>query len=288
VAADSSQSHHCNPSPAPVLQMLTMATPTLTRYRTFAWSLRMAQKAFGTGPSATALSRFCIQHQAVLYFPLLFFARMSMGHAISGLRMARAQHVLDHQRYCGSRWRSGCCSLTKLPLALERVVLLAHYGWYFALMAAYMTPAGALTFFLVSQLVAGFLLALVFGVGHNGMSVIDADTKPGFAEMQASQDRLWYYTMTACPTADAGAPPLVAGPYNAQRPQQSVLRWFMGGLECQIEHHLFPTRECAFGVSPLRPLPMKIRNALCPCSATAQLAKGQTARRGTLPQARRP
>lgn len=84
-------------------------------------------------------------------------------------------------------------------------------------MALYMTPTGALAFFAISQLLSGLLIAIVFGVGHNGMRVIDADKKPGFAELQV---------LTTRNVHDS--------PFS---------RWFMGGLECQVEHHLFPTRE---------------------------------------------
>ena len=81
---------------------------------------------------------------------------------------------------------------TKMPhMVLERAAQVLHYSWYASLMAVYMTPAGAAVFFVISQLFAGLLLALVFGVGHNGMSVIDADKKPGFAEQQVSA--AWRY-----------------------------------------------------------------------------------------------
>ena len=30
---------------------------------------------------------------------------------------------------------------------------------------------------------SGLLIAIAFGVGHNGMPVFDADKKPGFAEL---------------------------------------------------------------------------------------------------------
>merc|ERR1719421_758736 len=80
----------------------------------------------------------------------------------------------------------------------------------------YMSPLRALLFLCTSQMACGFLLAVAFGVGHNGMSVYDQDKAPDFGQLQISTTRDVYDTW-------------------------GVVGWFMGGLNYQIEHHLFPS-----------------------------------------------
>ena len=80
-------------------------------------------------------------------------------------------------------------------------------------------------------MLAGLLLAVAFGVGHNGMAVYDADKAPGFAELQVTTTRNVDET-----------------PFTS---------WFMGGLHYQIEHHLFssvPRHKLHLVAALLRPL----------------------------------
>jgi fatty acid desaturase len=64
------------------------------------------------------------------------------------------------------------------------------------------------------------MLALVFGLGHNGMAVYDADKRPDFWKLQV--------TTTRNITGGHGFP-------------QAFVDWFCGGLQYQVDHHLFPT-----------------------------------------------
>lgn len=43
-----------------------------------------------------------------------------------------------------------------------------------------------LVFFAVAQMGGGLFLALVFGLGHNGMATYDADDRPDFWKLQVS------------------------------------------------------------------------------------------------------
>ena len=61
---------------------------------------------------------------------------------------------------------------------------MVHYLAYAAIVAAYCTPLQALVFVFVSQTFSGLLLAVAFGLGHNGMATIDADKRYGFAQWQ--------------------------------------------------------------------------------------------------------
>mmetsp|Transcript_10084 Transcript_10084/g.14234 ORF Transcript_10084/g.14234 Transcript_10084/m.14234 type:complete len:118 (+) Transcript_10084:1141-1494(+) len=61
----------------------------------------------------------------------------------------------------------------------------------------------------------GFMLALVFGLGHNGMSTYDASDRPDFWKLQVTTTR----NVTSNMFVD----------------------WFCGGLQYQVDHHLFPS-----------------------------------------------
>jgi len=61
----------------------------------------------------------------------------------------------------------------------------------------------------------GFLLAVVFVLNHTGMEVYEANKASGFYDRQARSTR--------------------------NTPTSHFLDWICGGLNSQIEHHMFPT-----------------------------------------------
>jgi hypothetical protein len=61
---------------------------------------------------------------------------------------------------------------------LEKIGLALHYAWLLTVMS-YMPVFNAVAFFMVAQTGCGLLLAIVFGLGHNGMAVYPADQRPG-------------------------------------------------------------------------------------------------------------
>ena len=63
---------------------------------------------------------------------------------------------------------------------MERLSLILHYVWYFAV--AYSAPSltDALLYIVLSNVSCGLSLALVFGLGHNGMAVYDAAHRPDY------------------------------------------------------------------------------------------------------------
>jgi acyl-lipid Delta6-acetylenase / acyl-lipid (9-3)-desaturase len=177
-----------------------------------AWSQRLARKT--VGPNGSALARALVKRQQWLYFPLLLFARL-----IWAFQSFAFAFKLD-AFYWDVKSSAVTGSHAKLPpvvahLTLQRLALIVHYAWYIGFMLRYMTVPGAFVFFLTSQCLSGLLIAIVFGVGHNAMTIYDADKKPGFAEHQVTTTRN-----------------IDDGPFTS---------WFMGGLQYQIEHHLFPT-----------------------------------------------
>jgi len=212
-----------------------------------AWSQRFLDKCKEGGAAASPVARFCVRNQAVLYFPILLFARITW--ALSSLSYAfqvdiglfgssdgvsvskevaarvaaaaggasgadRARAAADAAKAAASvAAAAGSAGALRYPLA-ERVLLALHYCWYLTLAFAPNSLPVALCFVLVSQGLSGILLAAAFGVGHNGMTVYDADKRPGFAELQITTTR----------NVNDGW----------------GVGWFMGGLHYQVEHHLFP------------------------------------------------
>jgi acyl-lipid Delta6-acetylenase / acyl-lipid (9-3)-desaturase len=189
-----------------------------------AWSKKLIQKTLPGGANASAFSKFCVRHQAFLYFPILFFARItwslqSLSYAFDielaffgseQTKQKEAAQILK-EKVADPKTLGGAL---RYPMA-ERILLIAHYSLYFYLtFGPWNSLLTGLCFFFVSQTFSGLLLALAFGVGHNGMDVIDADKRPGFAELQVrttrNVDDVW------------------------------LNGWFMGGLHYQVEHHLFP------------------------------------------------
>jgi len=93
--------------------------------------------------------------------------------------------------------------------------LVVHYTWYLAVMICYMSFTESLLFFLTSQAFTGLFLAAAFSLNHNGMIIYKSGIQGemDFNKLQVSTGRD------------------VTGAFAG---------WFMGGLNFQIEHHLFP------------------------------------------------
>ncbi|KAJ3101890.1 hypothetical protein HDU97_001003 [Phlyctochytrium planicorne] len=108
-------------------------------------------------------------------------------------------------------------SLSPKKKFLELSTLGLHWLWYFGVAFGLCSPLRALLFIFVSQTVSGILLALVFSVNHNGMPVYStkASSKFNFYELQVVTGR-----------------DVINSPF---------VDWFTGGLNYQIEHHMFPS-----------------------------------------------
>ena len=194
-----------------------------------AWSQRFVDKTKAGGAAASPTARFFVRNQALLYFPVLFFARITW--ALSSIAYAFSLNVslfgteAEIVKGVAAKVAASAGGAKKAADALgsagalhypfwERLLLVAHYTWYLTLTFGCNPLPTALCYFFVSQTFAGLLLAVAFGVGHNGMTVYDADQRPGFAELQITTTRNVHDRFGA--------------------------GWFMGGLHFQVEHHLFP------------------------------------------------
>jgi fatty acid desaturase len=186
-----------------------------------AWSKRLVAKTLPGGTESGSFARFCVRYQAFLYFPILFFARItwvlqSLSYAFQ-LELGFFGSETTKQKEVAAALEGKAAvpvASLRYPIA-ERVLLVLHWTWYFILaFGPWNGPLVGLLYFFVSQTFSGLLLAVAFGVGHNGMQVFDSDKKPGFAELQVRTTR------------------------NVE--DKWLNGWFMGGLHYQVEHHLFP------------------------------------------------
>jgi fatty acid desaturase len=97
---------------------------------------------------------------------------------------------------------------------LEGALLVAHFVLYFGLIFSVMGIWQALLFILIHQAFTGLYLGSIFAPNHKGMPVLDKDSKAGFLHRQVLTARNIY-----------GHP---------------LTDFWYGGLNYQIEHHLFP------------------------------------------------
>jgi fatty acid desaturase len=97
----------------------------------------------------------------------------------------------------------------------ERLLMLLHFMLYFGLLFYHFPIWQAILFIVVHQLCAGVYMGSIFAPNHKGMPVLDKDSKIDFLHRQVITAR----NVHAHPLTD----------------------FFYGGLNYQIEHHLFPS-----------------------------------------------
>jgi fatty acid desaturase len=122
------------------------------------------------------------------------------------LLRSSGMHVLGIQRLARQRDRAS---------AVEASLLLLHAALYLTVVLWVLSPLKALAFIAVQQGVFSVYLGLSFAPNHKGMPVIESATTAGFARRQVVTARNisggWFTT------------------------------FMLGGLNYQIEHHLFPS-----------------------------------------------
>ncbi|KAF4315762.1 hypothetical protein BBO99_00009150 [Phytophthora kernoviae] len=187
--------HHAVPNLIGDAKTKYLGDPDIDTMPLLAWSKHMASHAYEStwGP-------FFVRNQAVIYFPLLLFARFSW--------------LLQSYYYVFKGFAFGQYDPVTLPNG-EKLGLLVHYAWNVLLpILTGMSVLQGFAFFMISQMSCGGFLAAVFSVGHNGMSVYEREDKPDFWKLQVTTTRN-----------------ITPGFF---------MDWFCGGLNYQIEHHLFP------------------------------------------------
>jgi fatty acid desaturase len=136
----------------------------------------------------------------------------------------------------------------------ESALCTAHWVLGLAL-AALLAPGSAwigVVWFLCAQLLGGFLLAMVFILNHTGMEVYDATQAGGFYDRQARATR--------------------------NTPSSKFSDWITGGLNSQIEHHMFPTMARS-NLTKMRAL---TRTAMLECGYAYEELRNRDALRAAL------
>ncbi|XP_024379482.1 acyl-lipid (9-3)-desaturase-like [Physcomitrium patens] len=137
------------------------------------------------------------------------------------LRVLQYQHLfftalLFFARGSWLFWSWRYTSTAKLAPAvwlLEKGTILFHYFWFIGV-GWYLLPGWKpLVWMVVTELMCGMLLGFVFVLSHNGMEVYNKSKEFVNAQIVTTRD-------------------IKANLFND---------WFTGGLNRQIEHHLFPT-----------------------------------------------
>ncbi len=97
---------------------------------------------------------------------------------------------------------------------LQGTLLILHHVIYFGFLFAVLEWWQAIVFFFVHHLVTGLHLGMTFAPNHKGMPIVDANHQLDFVYVQAATTRN-----------------VLPGP---------LVDYLYGGLNYQIEHHLFP------------------------------------------------
>ena len=122
------------------------------------------------------------------------------------LLRSSGMHVLGIQRLLRRRDRAA---------AVEASLILLHAALYLTVVLWVLSPLKALAFVAVQQAVFSLYLGISFAPNHKGMPIIESATAAGFARRQV---------------------------ITARNVSGGRLTTFMlGGLNYQIEHHLFPS-----------------------------------------------
>jgi fatty acid desaturase len=139
---------------------------------------------------------------------LMRFLTRSQGTLFFPLMLLRSVglHVSGIQRLVRQRDRAA---------AGEALLLALHAAGYLTIVLLVLSPLKALAFVAVQQAIFSIYLGLSFAPNHKGMPVLDTDTKMGFARRQV----------------------ITARNITGGR----LVTFLLGGLNYQIEHHLFPT-----------------------------------------------
>lgn len=203
--------------------------PDIDTLPLIAWSAEMVETIAG-GDLGSPMRKL-VRAQHYYFVPVLLFARLAWAQQAAtfaaGLWKSSTSSLSEKEATTKAAENeeeedavSGFVRRRRAQASLEVATLAAHYAWSLGLpLLAFAGESGLLsallpTFFyvLAAQLACGLCLALVFVQSHNGMEVY-SETKD-FVSAQAASTR--------------DISPTVASD------------WFTGGLNYQLEHHLFP------------------------------------------------
>eukprot|EP00545_Synedropsis_sp_CCMP1620_P002700 CAMPEP_0119007058 /NCGR_PEP_ID=MMETSP1176-20130426/2739_1 /TAXON_ID=265551 /ORGANISM="Synedropsis recta cf, Strain CCMP1620" /LENGTH=484 /DNA_ID=CAMNT_0006959121 /DNA_START=12 /DNA_END=1466 /DNA_ORIENTATION=+ len=208
--------HHAVPNLHSTSAVSQDGDPDIDTMPMLAWSLKQARsyRELANDGKDSAVVRFFIRNQAALYFPILLLARLSWLNEsfkiVFGLGAVSENAALE-MKTKGLQY----------PF-LEKLGIVLHYTWAFTVASGFgrFSFMYSVMYFMIMTCSCGWFLAIVFGLGHNGMETYDAQTRPDFWKLQV--------TTTRNIIGGHGFP-------------QAFVDWFCGGLHYQVDHHLFPS-----------------------------------------------
>jgi len=157
----------------------------------------------GRARASRGLRRLIFRYQAWLLIPMLFLEAASLHtSSIRALTQRAGRGGAGRGRARRHRF-------------WETVLLAAHFAGYLTAVFLVLSPVKAVVFILVQQGLFGFYLGCSFAPNHKGMPVLDASSQADFLHRQVLTSRN------------------VRGGW--------LTDFALGGLNYQIEHHLFPS-----------------------------------------------
>ncbi|MFI1396141.1 fatty acid desaturase family protein [Streptomyces sp. NPDC020681] len=141
------------------------------------------------------------RHQAWLFFPLTTLEGIALK--VYGFRAVFSKQP-------GNR-------PSRRERAVEGLLLIAHAVAYATLLLTTMTLGQAVLFALIHQMLLGLHLGMAFAPNHKGMEMPDEESNERWGHLR--RQVLTSRNVRGGPVTD----------------------WFLGGLNYQIEHHLFPS-----------------------------------------------
>mmetsp|Transcript_54410 Transcript_54410/g.69936 ORF Transcript_54410/g.69936 Transcript_54410/m.69936 type:complete len:478 (+) Transcript_54410:27-1460(+) len=207
---DKHNRHHAVPNVHGGEDNTMNADPDIDTMPLLAWSRKMA--ALGKD---SKFGRFMISVQKFTYLPLLCLARFSwLSQSVQFAWNIKGNGVFENSTKSDELEKVQEAYLVGTAKTVEQVLLILHHTWVFLLCAQRPTIASALGFWMLAQVICGFILFAVTSLGHNGLPVYEADERPDYWKLQVTTTRN------------------ITGNW--------LMHWFCGGLEYQVDHHLFP------------------------------------------------
>jgi fatty acid desaturase len=206
--------HHAVPNLHNSSALATDGDPDINTMPVLAWTVPQAQqyREINEGKDS-AFVKFMIGNQKIFYFPILMIARLNWLNesfkTAFGLGASTENAAIELKR-----------KGLQYPIA-EKFFISLHHAWMFAFACGFgrFSLAYSTGLYLLCTCFSGLCLALVFGLGHNGMATYEAEKRPDFWKLQV--------TTTRNITGGHGVP-------------KFFIDWFCGGLQYQVDHHLFP------------------------------------------------
>ncbi|CAG8549696.1 11179_t:CDS:2 [Acaulospora morrowiae] len=154
------------------------------------------------------LAHLWVNNQTILYLPIMCFARISW--CIQSIIFILPNGQLRKPA-------NAHMPITKI----QQISLLLHYVWLSWMLSLIDNWFLRLFFLFSAQTICGLLLATVFSLNHFGMKILSED----------ESSKMDFFVEQIITGRDI----IALNPAN-----QWIVDWFTGGLNYQIEHHIFP------------------------------------------------